>query len=257
MPFNFFAKSKPSILFVLLSFLISHKALAQKDSVEKLVAFKITDYIKVLNDSSVAVQVLNPASFPVKIADKKLGVLYHAYKPGIVLDTAMIGWGRCNLIKSEYYYFGIRLQKKQQASEGDIIYLKTKVPYVYDGLLLNVMNHAIQFTNVYGDTFMNSNALFTNTKKDEQNILDSMLTDIQYTGNAMLQQIPEQNQMITDGIYKGKKLFAAMQIVKRNELELFLKYIIARPKNYAGNTWKISETFATWMVGGTPTVVEE
>ena len=134
--------------------------------------------------------------------------------------------------------------------------LKTKIAYVYDGLLLNVMNHAIQFTNVYGDNFMNSNTIFTNTKKDEQNILDSMLHDIQYTGSAMVQQIPEQNKLVADGIYKGKKVFEAMQTVKRNEVELFLKYVIARPKNYAGNNWKISETFATWMLGGTPTVLE-
>ncbi len=254
---NYFIKNKPYIsLIFLLSFFISTKATAQKDSAEKLVAFKITDYIKVLTDSSIAVQVFKPVSFPAVIKDKQLGVLYHAYKNSTELDTAMIGWGRCNLIKGEYYYFGIRLQKMQQASAGDIIYLKTKIAYVYDGLLLNVMNHAIQFTNVYGDNFMNSNTIFTNTKKDEQNILDSMLHDIQYTGSAMVQQIPEQNKLVADGIYKGKKVFEAMQTVKRNEVELFLKYVIARPKNYAGNNWKISETFATWMLRGTPTVLE-
>jgi len=47
-----------------------------------------------------------------------------------------------------------------------------------------------------------------------------------------------------------------MQAVKRTELESFLRYITARPKNYAGNSWKISEIFATWMNGATPTVVE-
>ena len=240
----------------LILFFSSNQLLAQKDSVEKLIAFKITEYIKPLSDSTVVVQVIIPDAFPVAISDKQLGVLYHAYKSGTKLDTAMIGWGRCNLIKGAYYYFGIRLKKDQQPSEGDIIYVRAKVAYVYDGLLLDVMNHAVQFTNVYGDYFMNSNAIFTNTKKDELAVLDSMLNDIQFTGNAMLQQMPEQNQDIKTGIYTGKKLFAAMQAVKRNELELFLKYITARPKNYAGNTWKISETFATWMAGGTPTVVE-
>jgi len=242
-------------LFLILVF-GSNPLLAQKDSVEKIIAFKITDYIKTLNDSSSVVQVFKPSSFPVPVYDKQLGVLHHCYKNGTKPDTAMIGWGRCDLIKSEYYYFGIRLQKMQQPSEGDLIYMKLKVPYLYDGLLLNVMNHAIEFTNVYGQNFMNRNAIFTNTKKDELNILDSMVSDIQFTGGAMLQQMPEQNQLVTEGIYKGKKIFESMQAVKRNELELFLKYVIARPKNYAGNTWKISETFATWIAGGTPTVVE-
>lgn len=244
----------PFILFML--FFSSNQLLAQKDSVEKIFAFKITGYIKPLTDSSVVVQIIKPDSFPVSIQDKQLGVLYHCYKNGTTLDTAMIGWGRCNLIKADYYYFGIRLQKMQAASDGDLIYLKVKVPCVYDGLLLSVMNHAVEFTSIYGENFMNSNAIFTNTKKDELNILDSMLSDIHFTGAAMLQEMPAQNQLITDGIYKGKKIFESLQIIKRNELELFLKYVAARPKNYAGNSWKISETFATWMAGGTPTVVE-
>ena len=155
----------------LIFFFGNSRLLAQKDSIEKIIAFKITGYIKPLTDSSTVVQVFKPASFPVPINDKQLGVLQHCYKTGEKLDTAMIGWGRCNLIKSDYYYFGIRLQKMQQASEGDLIYTKVKVPYVYDGLLLNVMNHAIQFTNVYGDNFMNSNAIFTNTKKTQQNFI--------------------------------------------------------------------------------------
>jgi hypothetical protein len=245
---------KITLFFIL--FCGSNYLQAQKDSVEKIFAFKITGYIKPLTDSSTVVQVVKPALFPATINDKHLGVLYHCYKNGMKLDTAMIGWGRCNLVKGDYYYFGIRLQKIQQPSEGDLIYLKVKVPYVYDGLLLNVMKHAIQFTNVFGDNFMNSNDIFTNTKKDEENMLDSMLSDIRYTANAMFQQMPEQNQLINDGIYKGQKLFTAMLFARRNDVELFLKYVIARPKNYAGNSWKISETFATWLVGGTPTVVE-
>ncbi len=247
-------KHKLRVLVIL--FFLSSPLLAQKHSIEKSNAYKITGYIKPLSDSTVVVQVIKPDAFPVAIADKQLGVLYHAYKIGTTLDTAMIGWGRCNLIKGEYYYFGIRLKKDQQPTEGDIIYLRSKVPYVYDGLLLNLVNHAVQFINVFGKNFMNSDAVFTNTKKDEQNILDSMVSGIQYTGFAMLQQIPEQDQDIKTGIYTGKKLFAAMQAVKRSELELFLKYIQARPKNYAGNTWKLSEVYATWMAGGTPTVIE-
>jgi hypothetical protein len=234
----------------------SNRLQAQKDSVDKIYAFKITGYIKSPNDSVTIVQVLKPASLPVTIMDKQLAVLNHCYKAGAEPDTAMIGWGRCNLIKGEYYYFGIRLKKMQQATEGDLLYAKVKVPYVYDGLLLNVMKHAIGFTNVYGANFLNVNSVFSNTKMDELNLLDSMVNDIRFTGTEMLKQMPDYNKPVKGGIYDGIKLFDAMQAVKRNELELFLKYITARPKNYAGNSWKISEIFATWMDGATPTVVE-
>lgn len=224
---------------------------------EKLIAFKITDYMKPLSDSVTVVQVLMPASFPVAIPEKQLGVLYHCYKTGVPMDTAMIGWGRCNLIKGDYYYFGVHLQKKQQPAEGDIIYLMLKIPFVYDGHLLKVMNHAIVFTSVYGEPFMKPEAVFTNARPDEESILDSMVKDIRFTGSAMQQQIPEQNQPIAKGMYKGKKLFEAMESVQRSDLEAFLKYLVARPKNYAGNKWKISEVFATWMSEGAPTVISD
>ena len=222
---------------------------------EKLIAFKITDYMKPLSDSVTVVQVLMPASFPVAIPEKQLGVLYHCYKTGASLDTAMIGWGRCNLIKGDYYYFGVHLQKMQQPADGDLIYLKLKIPFVYDGLLLKVMSHAMAFSSVYGEPFMKPEAIFTNTRANELSILDSMVKDIRFTATAMQQQMPEQNQPVASGMYKGKKLFEAMQSAQRSDLEAFLKYVSVRPKNYAGNTWKISEVFATWMSEGAPTVV--
>lgn len=229
---------------------------AQKNRADKIFAFKITGYIKSLSDSTAVVQVFKPDSFPVAIRDKQTGLLKHCFKAGEKPDTAVIGTGRCNLIKEDYYYFGLRLKKMQQPTEGDVLYSLVKVSYVYDGLLLNVMNHAINFTDVYGEKFMNYNGIFTNTQTDEMNLLDAMVKDIRFTGAEMLKQMPDNNLQLTGGMFKGKKLFEAMQQVNRSELELFLKYIKARPANYAGNDWKISEIFATWMDGGTPTVVE-
>jgi hypothetical protein len=62
--------------------------------------------------------------------------------------------------------------------------------------------------------------------------------------------------VLPDGIFKGKKLFATMQLITDKDVIAFLKYISARPAIYAGGTWKFSEIFATWMASGTPTVQE-
>ena len=83
-----------------------------------------------------------------------------------------------------------------------------------------------------------------------------MVADIRTTGQAMVDKQPEQNKVIQSGNYAGKKVFNTMQTIKENDIESFLKYVIARPKIYAGNTWKISEVFATWMVDGAPTTKE-
>jgi len=56
-------------------------------------------------------------------------------------------------------------------------------------------------------------------------------------------------------LFDGKKIFEAMETTTRKELEEFLKYVIARPVKYAGNTWKLSEIFATWVVSKSPQVI--
>lgn len=245
---------KPILLLAVLVATISLQA--QVDTLEKLVAFKITDYMQKANDSIVIVQVQLPDAWPAPIREKQLGLLKHSFQQGVTLDTASIGWGRCQLIKGDYCYFALHLYKNQQPTAGDLLYTRMKVPVAHDGLLLSVMNHAIDFTDVGGTPFLVGQYIFTVDQKKETALLDSMVSDIRYTGNAMLQQMPEQNQLMDDGIYKGQKLFDAMQAATRNQLIDFLTYIKARPTKYAGHTWKISETFATWMVSGTPRVVE-
>ncbi|MBL0359266.1 MAG: hypothetical protein IPP72_21435 [Chitinophagaceae bacterium] len=43
-----------------------------------------------------------------------------------------------------------------------------------------------------------------------------------------------------------------MQEITEADVMNFLKYVWARPAKYAGNSWRISEVFATWMTSGTP-----
>jgi len=46
-----------------------------------------------------------------------------------------------------------------------------------------------------------------------------------------------------------------MEITTRKELEEFLKYIVAKPENDAGNAWNLSKIFATWIVNKAPQVI--
>ncbi len=245
-------------IIVLIAVLLCCKSLlAQPVTTEKIIAFKITGYLQKLNDSITLVQVIIPDASPLTIPEKQFGVMKHCYKKGVELDTAMIGWGRCQLIKGDYYYFGIHLYKNQQVEEGDLLYMKLTVPVAYNGRLLDVMKHAIELTRVTDEKFLFPADVFSLTKEKEAAVLDSMVADIHYTGSAMMEQMPDNNQLIKGGLYDGKKLFAAMQSATRAELEQFLNYIIARPSKYAGHNWKISEIFATWMVSDTPRVVED
>lgn len=230
---------------------------AQTDSVEAMFAFRITDYTVKLNDSVTVVQVALPDASPISIKQGQIAVLKHRFESGSPYDTSIIGWGRCHLIKSNYYYFAIHKYHSDEPAQGNLLYTKCKAPVKYMGLLFNIGRHAISLTKVDESQFYYSMDIFSEiTQEKEKEIIDSMVADIQYTGKAMQEQSPQMDKDVKGGIYDGKKLFAAMQEIKRSDLEDFLKFMAAKPGKYAGNVWKISEVFATWMVSETPTIKE-
>ncbi len=241
-------------LFVFFLF-ASTKNFGQKDSVLHFFAFRLTEYSVKQNDSTTIVQVNLPANWPITIKRNQAAIIKHRYESGLSYDTSMIGWGHCELIESGYYYFTVHHSKNKPPQEGDLLYVKLNLPFLYNGLLFKIATHDISFTKVNKIPFYSPVDVFTMTKQRENRILDSMLADIKFTARVMLRQMPKENNIIQGGIFNGKRLFVAMQQVNKNELEVFLKYVFAKPFRYAGNVWKISEVFATWMVNGTPQVV--
>jgi hypothetical protein len=242
-----------SIAFLFCSLL----AFSQTDSIEVMFAFRITDYTVKLNDSVTVVQIILPDASPVSIKQGQIAVLKHRFENSTAYDTSMIGWGRCQLIKSNYYYFSIHKYHEEEPVQGNLLYTKCKAPVKYVGLLFNIGRHAISLTKVDESQFYYSNDIFSEiTPEKEKAIIDSMVADIQFTGKTMLDISPQMNKDVKGGIYDGKKLLVAMQEVKRDEVEDFLKFMAARPAKYAGNVWKISEVFATWMINETPTIKE-
>ena len=226
---------------------------SQKDSVEVLFAYRITDYTVKLNDSVTIVQVNLPEGWPVSIHDKQMAILKHRYENGAI-DTTLVGWGRCNLIKGNYYYFTIHKYGVQEPKQGDLLYTKCKTLPYYKSVLFDINTHAINLTTVYEDQFYYAAELFQLDAQKEKRVLDSMVADIRFTGTEMKKQMPGQNQLVVGGLFDGKKVFEAMETTSRKELEEFLKYVIARPVKYAGNTWKLSEIFATWVINKSPQV---
>lgn len=57
---------------------------------------------------------------------------------------------------------------------------------------------------------------------------------------------------VQSGIYEGKEIFEIMENVEDDDITLFLGYIKARPQRYVSKSWKMSETFATWLVNNAP-----
>ncbi len=224
---------------------------AQKD----VFAFPITDYIVSTNDSVSIVQIQLPIS-PIKIELNQVGLLKHNFSNN-KLDTSSIGFGKCNLIKGSYYYFGIRLLKTAiKPTKNDIIYTKIHYPSTYKGPFYDLIRNAVYFEKVTGGKFYEFESALNMDGIKEKNLIDLMVNDIKFTGQEMQKMSDNQDTKIEGGLFDGKMLFACMQTITAENVKDFLGYVIVRPNKYAGNTWKISETFATWVTAGTPRVIK-
>jgi hypothetical protein len=229
--------------------------LAQSDST--VWSFPITHNIQYQGDSIAIVQVMRPDGWDELFRDSQVGLIKRRAVNGQTLDTNMVASGRCYLIKGDYYYFGMRLQKGMKPVVGDLLYSKMKTPKSYNGHLRQLSRHGIGILNLNDEPIFRSMDLWLIMDvADENTLLDSMVADIRYTGKAMKEQMPDNNQLVKGGLFDGKKLFDAMQETTRKELVDFFEYIAAKPRIYAGAAWKISEIFATWMVNETPRVVK-
>lgn len=56
-----------------------------------------------------------------------------------------------------------------------------------------------------------------------------------------------------EGIYEGIPISKIMDEVTDEDVKIFLGFVKAFPGKYIGKSWKISETFATWLINNSPT----
>lgn len=57
---------------------------------------------------------------------------------------------------------------------------------------------------------------------------------------------------ILAGRFKGKTMMDKLKDVDEDNLKAFLGFIRSYPGKYMGGTWKISETYATWLINNSP-----
>ena len=238
--------------------LFSIRAAAEVDTTKWLRAFPITGYMVDLKDSFKVVQVEMPDGISIPIDKIGLAYAYGVYRTEKA-DAVFKGYGRCHLIKNAFYYFSIKYDPAgKPLTEGDIIYfeMKQEVP-IYEGRLVEIATEFTQLLDVYDNPLFDRYGIFTHwTENDEKLILDSMVSDIQFTGNYFLKENPSMNVPIKEGKYKGRNVLNAMVACELSDLNDFLDYMIAKPRMYAGNKWKISEIFATWLSKGAPIVID-
>ncbi|HEX7904788.1 MAG TPA: hypothetical protein VF487_13010 [Chitinophagaceae bacterium] len=242
-------------LFILVFVFINLKSSAQVDNSKWLRGFPITSYIIDITDSAKVVQVYLPGGPAFK--EKQIGLLRGLYN-GLPADTMIIGTGRCHLIKGDYYYFTISYKKGQRLpKENDLLYTFVDPPLIYRKQFAVLASHFIELQNVYEDPFYDRVGIFNKWKEeDEKSTIDSMVSDIQFTGQYFLKNDPSMDVLIKTGQFRDQKVLSVMTKCQPGNVKDFLNYVIARPRLYAGKKWKMSEIFATWLSAGAPVVMK-
>lgn len=228
----------------------------QTDSTKWLRAFPITDYMIVLNDSTKVIQLEMPDGL--KLQDKQIGIVWGIYN-GSKEEVVQKGYGRCYLVKGNYYYFAIgHNDSGLPLTKGDLLYTFMPRSSVYYGQAAILASHFIRLQNVYEQFFYDRYNIFLNwTEADEKKLNDSLVADIRFTGQYFLDNHSPMNKEISTGAYKGQKTLEVMVKCQPADVMRFFDYVIARPRLYAGKEWKISEIFATWLTEGAPTIVKD
>jgi hypothetical protein len=249
-------KNNSMIIRFKLVFLItffSVAANAQKD--QWLRAFPITSYIVEGNDSVNIVQLEMPDGIILK--DKQMGLIQGVYESRHS-DTVRKGYGRCNLIKGNFYYFAIVNNKSGEPLKGgDLLYTLMEKTSIYYNQVAKLAGHFIRLQTVYEESFYDRYLLFNNwTADDEKKLIDSVIADIRFTGRYFQENDPSIDKDILTGEYKGQKVLSVMARCQSKDVIDFFDYIIARPRLYAGKAWKVSEIFATWVSEGAPSVIK-
>ncbi|RYY52247.1 MAG: hypothetical protein EOO09_21960 [Chitinophagaceae bacterium] len=236
--------------------LLAMASFAQPDTAKWVRAFPVTDYMVDISDSIRLVQVELPEGTSFK--EKQLGLLKGIYRDA-QQDTGTIGYGRCHLIKGHYYYFTINhKQSGRKPKAEDLLYTMMDSKPVYNGAITKLASHFIGLQEVGGSALYDRYQVFLAwTKTDENNVIDSIVSDINYTGSYFLQSDAAMNQQIKSGRFAGKGVLDVMMATGKDEVFKFLEYMAIKPNLYAGHEWKVAEIFATWLVSGAPAVIKE
>lgn len=166
----------------------------------------------------------------IKLKEKQFGIIYGRYHNSNE-ETVQKGYGQCHLIKGNYYYFGIKDNTSGLGySQGDLLYTYMNKTNIYDGLIPKLAAHFIRLKDVYEQPIYDRYLVFQKwTHDEERSILDSMVKDIQFTGNYFINNDPSIDKNITQGKYAGSKTLSVMKNCKQDDLKSFLNYIIHRP----------------------------
>lgn len=217
-------------------------------------AFPI-DSVRKLNDSMKFVRIFLPNNISMQ-KDQPCTVFANRRVRGEA-ENSVIGEGKFKLVVGDHSFFLLKLDKKDRLPQKeDLLYTPFYYGVNFRGRIYNLIRNAMYLKTSSGDSAYTFKKAMYLDEKAENEMIGKLSADIHVVAKAMKKQNDTQDRIVKTGIFKGKKLFDAMEGSTPEQLKSFLDYVIARPILYAGSAWSIAEIFATWMDEGTPAVVK-
>lgn len=115
----------------------------------------------------------------------------------------------------------------------------------------DLTNLNITFTDNYDVPLYKKN-VNSFSKSEEELIMANAILAIQQCAEFTKDSPP-----ISDGRYKDQRIEDIMELVSPQDISMFLGYVKSKPKKYVSKSWKISETFATWLINNSPMSIIE
>lgn len=136
---------------------------------------------------------------------------------------------------------------------GDLLVVKLPPNQPYQGIFHDMIAQSIYFTDQDNELLYTFRDVYTGDSEEyEWEQLLVMERDIQTLAEYL--EGTFEDQQVEGGLYDGMSLLTAMKTVKARDVYSFLRYVKAYPAKYRGKLWKISETYATWLINKTPLV---
>lgn len=136
-------------------------------------------------------------------------------------------------------------QAQESVEEVEEVQAEIKKSNFNEMIELNIF-----FTDNYKKNLYNKpkNAGFKLSKMEEDLIMGMSIEAIKECAEFTV-ELPAP----TSGIYQGVPISRVMEEVTSEDVVIFLGFVKAFPGKYIGKAWKISETFATWLINNSPT----
>ncbi len=169
-------------------------------------------------------------------------------------SIVIIGAGTLKIFNKNTAELTATILKGKEVQQGDVaMFLVPLKEPGKDSIFFKLARYAIGLTTVGDSVFYDRNKMLMNPAQfPARKLAEAMAKDIKYTADEMIKQENSQDQEIKSGKYKGQQLFALMQKCTAADVMLFLRYVYNWPQKYMAHNWKVSETFATWVINGTP-----